>query len=140
MSSWTFFTNYGHVLFLLAQEPDITVREMSIKVGITERAIQRILSDLEKDNFIEVTKVGRQNTYKVNLDRHLRHDLEKNTTIKTESKHNPQHQYMEMAYNADLSLAVLGGFDGSLSLLKPFTQKVVWHHESAFGIKINCFL
>lgn len=79
--SWTFFTNYGHALFLLAVNPDITVREIALQVGITERAVQRILADLVKDNYLEKTKVGRQNTYKVILDKNLKHELEKECKV-----------------------------------------------------------
>jgi DNA-binding IscR family transcriptional regulator len=81
MATWTFFTNYGHILFMVALNPDISVKEMAISVGITERAILRIISELVKDEFIRIEKLGRRTTYTVNLDKHLRHDVEKNCKI-----------------------------------------------------------
>jgi len=81
-ANWNFLTNHGHILFLLAIEPELTVREISLKVGITERAALRIISDLEQDNYIEISKQGRKNTYNVRTDKSLKHDLEKQCQIK----------------------------------------------------------
>lgn len=81
MAHWTFFTNYGHILFLVAQNPSIAVKDIASKVGITERAALRILSDLAKDEFINVTKKGRCNSYTVNTDMNLRHEIEQNCKI-----------------------------------------------------------
>lgn len=74
---WTFFTNHGHILFLLDMMPDSTVLEIATKVGITERATRRIIADLSKDNFIKIKKNGRKNVYKINGKRHLKHPVEK---------------------------------------------------------------
>ena len=82
MAHWTFFTNHSHILFLVALNPEISVREMSDKVGITERAVLKILSDLSKDGFISVTKKGRCNTYKIDADKKLRHEIEGNCKVK----------------------------------------------------------
>lgn len=81
MSSWTFFSNHAHILFLIALSPTISVREISNKAGITERAVMKIISDLVKDDFISITKDGRRNIYKVNSDKHLRHEIEMNCHI-----------------------------------------------------------
>ena len=81
MSQWNFFTNYGHVIFLLGEEPRITVREIASRVGITERATQNIIHDLEKDGFIKIKKEGRNNVYRVVGRKKLRHDLEKHCRI-----------------------------------------------------------
>ena len=62
---WTFLTNHAHVLTVLDSEPDMVLREVALRVGITERAIQRIVVDLEESGFLEREKIGRQNHYKV---------------------------------------------------------------------------
>ena len=49
---WTFLTNHGHVLVCVARDPDSTIREIANQVGITERAVQKIVSDLEADQAI----------------------------------------------------------------------------------------
>ncbi len=77
MAKWSFFTNHGHIIILLDASPDLTLREVSQKVGITERATQKIISDLEKDGFLKISKNGRQNSYKIMGRKKLRHDIEK---------------------------------------------------------------
>jgi predicted transcriptional regulator len=81
MAKWNFFTNYGHVLFVLAIEPDLTLREVSFKVGITERAVQRIIADLDDDGFLKITKQGRRNHYEVRSRKNLNHEIEKKCKI-----------------------------------------------------------
>lgn len=81
MSNWTFFTNHAHVIFVIALDSSITVREISIRVGITERAVLRIISELADDEMLSISKNGRSNVYSVNLDAHFRHDIEKNCTV-----------------------------------------------------------
>lgn len=78
---WTFLTNHSHVLILLNAEPDLILREIAARVGITERAIQQILSDLEDEGFIEREKVGRRNHYRVKTDHYLRHPIESHCNI-----------------------------------------------------------
>lgn len=78
---WTFLTNHSHVLILLNTEPDLVLREIAARVGITERAIQQILSDLENEGFIEREKIGRRNHYRVKLDHYLRHPIESHCKI-----------------------------------------------------------
>jgi DNA-binding MarR family transcriptional regulator len=78
---WTFLTNHSHVLILLAHNPSIILRKVADMVGITERAVQRIIADLEEDGCIEREKVGRQNHYRIIRERKLRHSVEAHRTI-----------------------------------------------------------
>ncbi|MBS0201869.1 MAG: winged helix-turn-helix transcriptional regulator [Planctomycetes bacterium] len=78
---WTFLTNHSHVLVLLARNPTIVLREVALQVGITERAVQRIIADLEAGEIIEREKIGRQNHYRIRNDRPLRHPIESHRTI-----------------------------------------------------------
>jgi hypothetical protein len=78
---WTFLTNHAHVLLLLARNPSIVLREVATLVKITERAVQRIIADLEEEGFIERQKVGRQNHYRIIRERKLRHAVEGHRTI-----------------------------------------------------------
>lgn len=79
---WTFFSNHGHVYFLIAlRDGEITVREIAQKVGITERTVQGIIQDLEEGDYIEKQKQGRSNLYKVVSGKTLRHSLEKNIQL-----------------------------------------------------------
>lgn len=78
---WTFLTNHSHVLILLHTNPELVLRQVAIQVGITERAVQRIVQDLEADSYIERERVGRRNRYRVNLDAPLRHPIEAHRKI-----------------------------------------------------------
>ncbi len=78
---WTFLTNHAHVLTVLDSEPDLVLRQVALRVGITERAVQRIVVDLDESGFIEIEKVGRQNHYKVLKNRSLRHPIEAHRSI-----------------------------------------------------------
>jgi len=78
---WTFLTNHSHVLILLTQDPSLVLRTVATRIGITERAVQRIIADLEEGGFIEREKVGRQNHYRILPNKPLRHSIEKHRTI-----------------------------------------------------------
>ncbi len=73
---WTFLSNYGHVLVSLARDPDSRMRDVAEAVGITERAVQLIVSELVGQGYLVKEKVGRRNRYAVVRGAHLRHDLE----------------------------------------------------------------
>ncbi len=72
---WTFLTNHSHVLLLLSRDPSLVLREVALQIGITERAVQRIIADLESGGIIEREKVGRQNHYRIRTDQPLRHGI-----------------------------------------------------------------
>ena len=71
--SWTFLTNHTQVLLRIAQDPDITLRNVAQLVGITERAAQRIVADLARAGIIERRRVGRSNHYLINRSAAMRH-------------------------------------------------------------------
>jgi DNA-binding transcriptional ArsR family regulator len=73
---WTFLTNHTHILLCLARDPELRIRDISELVGITQRAVQRILVELEEGGALTHTREGRRNRYQVNLDCPLRHPLE----------------------------------------------------------------
>jgi predicted ArsR family transcriptional regulator len=73
---WTFLSNHAHVLLCLAADPHQTLPMIAEQVGITTRAVQLILTDLIEGGYVERTKVGRRNQYRINPDGHLRHPLE----------------------------------------------------------------
>ncbi|MEM8669240.1 MAG: winged helix-turn-helix domain-containing protein [Planctomycetota bacterium] len=79
--AWTFLTNHAHVLIVLYSEPDMVLREVANRVGITERAVQRIVQDLEDEGFIRREKIGRKNHYDVVTGKALRHPVESHRDI-----------------------------------------------------------
>ena len=78
---WTFLSNHAHVLVCLARDPDARLRDVALSVGITERAVQKIVSDLEEAGVIVRERAGRRNSYRLNLDVPLRHALESHKTV-----------------------------------------------------------
>jgi DNA-binding MarR family transcriptional regulator len=80
-SGWTFLTNHTHVLLCLYRNPEITLREVALLVGITERMVQKIVAELVEAAYMEVTRVGRRNTYRITVDKKLRHPLESHRSI-----------------------------------------------------------
>ena len=80
---WTFLSNHAHVLVCLALDPDARLRDVALSVGITERAVQKIVSDLEAAGVIVRERAGRRNSYRLDLDVPLRHALESHKTVGT---------------------------------------------------------
>ena len=76
MSTWNFLTNHAHVLLCVWEDPEARVRDIATRVGITERAVQRILQELESDGYLVRERIGRRNRYRVRADRPLRHPVE----------------------------------------------------------------
>jgi predicted ArsR family transcriptional regulator len=70
--TWTFLTNHAHVLLCIATDSGARLRDVAQTVGITERAAQRIVTELVDDGYLERRRVGRRNTYRVNPGRPLR--------------------------------------------------------------------
>lgn len=80
-TSWTFLSNYSHVLLLIAASPGTRMRDLAEKVGITERAIHRIVDDLTVAGYLKVYKTGRRNRYEVQVEMHLRHAAEAHRSV-----------------------------------------------------------
>jgi DNA-binding Lrp family transcriptional regulator len=78
---WTFLTNHAHVLMCISQDSEIRLRDVAEKVGITERAAQRIVADLESEGYITAKRIGRRNRYLVHSDLPLRHPLEEHCSV-----------------------------------------------------------
>jgi DNA-binding MarR family transcriptional regulator len=73
---WTFLTNHTHVLFCLSRDPNMRMRDIASEVGITERAVQRIVAELRAAGYLDGERDGRRIEYTILRDKHLRHPLE----------------------------------------------------------------
>jgi predicted ArsR family transcriptional regulator len=80
-ANWTFLTNHSHVLLLIARDPEIRMRDLADHVGITERAVQRIIDELREGGYLSITRQGRRNVYAVSDKPHLRHPVEAARTV-----------------------------------------------------------
>lgn len=81
MPSWTFITNHGAVLTLIAEREQVTAREIANNLKITERSVHRIITDLEKEGYIERRREGRVNFYTVDHDLPLRKSVVRETGV-----------------------------------------------------------
>jgi DNA-binding Lrp family transcriptional regulator len=81
VAGWTFLSNHAHVMLVLAKNADARLRDIAAEVGITERAVQRIVAELLDVGAITIERVGRRNHYDVNHKLPLRHPLERDHNI-----------------------------------------------------------
>jgi predicted ArsR family transcriptional regulator len=80
-TTWTFLTNHAQVLLCLAETPDLRLRDVAERVGITERATQRILGDLVESGYVHRQRQGRRNHYRTNPKAHMRHPAQEGIEI-----------------------------------------------------------
>ncbi|WP_030694392.1 helix-turn-helix domain-containing protein [Streptomyces globisporus] len=73
---WTFVTNHARVLAAIADNPNVRIRDIAAHCRLTERAVSRIIVDLEQDGYLSHTREGRTNTYRIEPGKVLRHPAE----------------------------------------------------------------
>lgn len=71
--NWRFVTNHTQVLLCIARDPDVRLRDVAEMVGITERAVQRIVADLVEAGFLQRERVGRRSRYMIDRGVEMRH-------------------------------------------------------------------
>ena len=81
MARWTFLTNHALVLIHVAKHDRVTARELSMWIGITERAVRKIINDLETEGYVKKDKEGRRVRYEVNWKLPLRHHTQQDKAI-----------------------------------------------------------
>lgn len=77
----TFLSNHSHVLFCLAGDPEMCLCDVAARAEITERAVFRIVADLEEAGVLTRKKEARRNSYEVHGDQPLRHVVESHRTV-----------------------------------------------------------
>lgn len=80
-AAWTFLSNHAHVLICLSRDPSMRLRDIAVLVGITERAVQRIVADLEESGVLTRIREGRRNHYEIHAELPLRHAVEAHCTV-----------------------------------------------------------
>jgi DNA-binding MarR family transcriptional regulator len=81
MGEWKFVTSHALVLVYLAKHPQMTARELSNSIGITERAVRKIIADLEAEGYFRKEKEGRRVRYHINPKLPFRHHTQKDKAI-----------------------------------------------------------
>ena len=79
--AWTFLSNHMHVVVALSRDPELRIRDLADQIGITQRAVQRILAELIDEGVLAVKKIGRRNRYSIRRRTRLRHPLESKHTV-----------------------------------------------------------
>ena len=79
--TWTFLTNHAQILLCLAETPDVRLRDVAERVGITERATQRILAELIEAGYVKTERIGRRNRYTVDREHAMRHSAQLGSRI-----------------------------------------------------------
>lgn len=79
--TWTFLTNHALVLLSISRNPGIRLRDIATAVGITERAAQRIVLELEGAGYLTRDRVGRRNIYAVHMHAPMRHPSQRHTEV-----------------------------------------------------------
>lgn len=80
-SGWTFLTNHARVLAAIADNPRVRIRDIAAHCRLTERAVQKIIFDLEQEGYLSHSRVGRGNTYQIEARKVLRHPAESGLTV-----------------------------------------------------------
>jgi len=81
MSDWTLLSNHGLVLLSVVEKPEATTREMATDLGMTERSVQRIVSDLNSEGYVKKERAGRRNRYQVDPSKPLRHPVKSDKSV-----------------------------------------------------------
>jgi DNA-binding IclR family transcriptional regulator len=64
-SEWSFLTNHAQALICIADDPEVRLRDIATKLGITERTAFGIVSDLAGAGYVVKEKEGRRNRYRI---------------------------------------------------------------------------
>ena len=80
-NKWTFLSNHTHVLICIAEDPTVRMRDLAAQVGITERAVQRIVADLRAAGYLSLERQGRRNHYLVHSRMPMRHPVESHCLV-----------------------------------------------------------
>ena len=78
---WTFLSNHGRIFLYIAKHPKSTTEVISREVGLTQRGVQKIITELESAGYIARRKEGRSNLYTIHPKLPMRHPLERDFTI-----------------------------------------------------------
>jgi DNA-binding transcriptional ArsR family regulator len=81
MAQWSFLTNHARALVCIAEDPGVRLRDIAAALGITERSAFAIVTDLTEAGYVEKTKDGRRNRYRVQNDLPLREAVGRERTI-----------------------------------------------------------
>ena len=65
MAEWSFLTNHARALLLIADDPQLRLRDIAGALDITERSAYRIVADLTEAGYVLKRRDGRRNHYEL---------------------------------------------------------------------------
>lgn len=74
--AWSVLSSHGLILVYLARNPRARIRDVALDIGLTERAVGKIIGDLETSGFLTRKKSGRRNVYQFHPRPTLPHPVE----------------------------------------------------------------
>lgn len=80
-NSWSCLSNHGLVLLAIGEGGAVRIRDLAEKVGLTERAVQRIVTELCEAGMLARRREGRCNFYTVCTRKRLSHSLVSHRTV-----------------------------------------------------------
>ncbi len=80
-ADWTFLSSHAHVLVCLAENPRAKLRDIAERVGLTERTVLRLITQLDQAGFVKRSRRGRRNYYEIAASEPLRHPIEARCTL-----------------------------------------------------------
>lgn len=80
-TGWTFLTSHARVLASIADDHNARIRDIAARCRLTERAVQKIISELERDGYLSHIRKGRSNQYSIDPSKVLRHPAEAGLTV-----------------------------------------------------------
>lgn len=81
MRDWSFLTNHGRTLLLIAGDPDARLRDLAATLGVTERTAYGLVADLTEGGYVIKEKDGRRNRYRVRTDLPVRDAATRDCTV-----------------------------------------------------------
>lgn len=75
-TSWTFLTQHARVLLAVSRDPEVRVRDLAASCGLTQRAVQSVIADLETAGYLTRERNGRRTHYTVTRHTFFRHPAE----------------------------------------------------------------
>ncbi|MFZ2058484.1 MAG: winged helix DNA-binding protein [Acidimicrobiales bacterium] len=81
MGEWTFLTNHARVLVCIAHDPGVRLRDIAATLGITERRVFGIVTDLTTAGYVLKDRDGRRNRYRIQVHVPLRKGPGREQTI-----------------------------------------------------------
>lgn len=80
-NNWSCLSSHGLVLVAIGDGREVRIRDLAVQVGLTERAVQRLVTDLCEAGLVVRRRKGRRNLYTRCRKQHLRHPLASRSTV-----------------------------------------------------------